>query len=549
MTQPGTRSSALVMTSPSKPWAALVRRRVLVLFACSILLRVIFNFTYMLPPGMDAGYYPLQGRSLVEIGTMPYSDLPLYFALVGGLGRLFEIVLGPLGLKSLGPAAGDGYILASRVIDSFGPPLVVLVLAWFGLRLREDRERANAAAHNAPQIAMEHGVIAAIAAPAVLAGASYAFVRTIADFQKQALAAVFLAAAIVAGWRAMSTLDRGGRASAVPGGLAAGLLLLTGLTHAATLAGAAPAVGLVLLVYVLRRFGLSVAAVLMLGAVGLALGAALVGVLLAAGSAKTQGIFTRLDDLVGSPMIAAPFVGGPVRMDAGTLAWMAAIHLVGAVSIVRLWRDRRATPAATVAVGLGCAAGSLVLVSPMLNAEYVQRLALIAAVPSAAGLACAMWTVGRVRGVWWPRAVVAVGAVSMLAGVPMLMRTMIPAAGVEELLTARAKLADPSRAVVIARHGVEFWGAYFLGTRSKTAGPTATAEALAKYDEVLFLRVEGGPGGPGGPGGRGRGRTGGPGGGNGGGMPPHMMEVEVPRGSESLVAGRWVRVDRAVRVR
>ena len=53
----------------------------LVMVVClSIAMRAKINFATELPTGVDAAYYPLQARALLEQGRLAYFDLPLVFA-------------------------------------------------------------------------------------------------------------------------------------------------------------------------------------------------------------------------------------------------------------------------------------------------------------------------------------------------------------------------------------------------------------------------------------------------------------------------------------
>jgi len=55
------------------------------LFGAAIAARTWINFGSAVPPGMDAGYYAVQARSLLEHGRLQWSAVPLVFALDGAL--------------------------------------------------------------------------------------------------------------------------------------------------------------------------------------------------------------------------------------------------------------------------------------------------------------------------------------------------------------------------------------------------------------------------------------------------------------------------------
>ncbi len=81
-------------------------------------LRLIFNFTYDLIPGINGGYYPLQVRTLLDSGHLGFSDMPLYFylnAFIVKIASFFTTIdTDPL------------IIYTSKLIDSISMPLIVI---------------------------------------------------------------------------------------------------------------------------------------------------------------------------------------------------------------------------------------------------------------------------------------------------------------------------------------------------------------------------------------------------------------------------------------
>jgi len=104
----------------------------LVLVSAATLVRLYLNFSYAYPPGTDAGYYPLQTRTLLLRGHLMYDDLPLMFWMNAGLSKLLVV----LGMKL------DAAVLAaSRVIDSIIEPwaaagIIALGYLWSGGKRR-----------------------------------------------------------------------------------------------------------------------------------------------------------------------------------------------------------------------------------------------------------------------------------------------------------------------------------------------------------------------------------------------------------------------------
>ena len=56
-------------------------RKLIYIFVAIVLiaLRLFYNFSTDLIPGVNGGYYPLQVRLIIETASLGFSDMPLYF--------------------------------------------------------------------------------------------------------------------------------------------------------------------------------------------------------------------------------------------------------------------------------------------------------------------------------------------------------------------------------------------------------------------------------------------------------------------------------------
>lgn len=93
----------------------------------AIFIRWRINFNSKLPPGVNALYYPVQVRSILENGRLAFPDLPFLFYLEALIARLL-FLFNPGNLP-------DCIILASRGVDSIFPPLsaiavLLLIREW-----------------------------------------------------------------------------------------------------------------------------------------------------------------------------------------------------------------------------------------------------------------------------------------------------------------------------------------------------------------------------------------------------------------------------------
>ena len=228
--------------------------------------------------------------------------------------------------------------------------------------------------------------------------------------------------------------------------------------------------------------------------------------------------------------------------------------------ILALWK-RRTLPPAESAIGMGCAATTLLLTGPWVQGDVAMRFYLNAMIPATiTGLFVLVqipnrWVCGVLGGVF---VLLAVGPAVPLAARGG--RPIISEAAFRELQSLAPRLANPQRTLVVTRHGVEWWSAWTLHTRVAQT-KAVRAEDWQKYDEVYFLQSKerGGPGfGPPGGGMNRRpfppdGFAGGPPPGDlppfarnargmGAGNRPPMMDSVIPEGAEVLHDGTFFKL-------
>jgi hypothetical protein len=449
--------------------------------AAAVAARAAINFANTTPGGMDAGYYPMQARSLIETESLMYRDVPLYHYAAALIAR---------GLIVVGWSIDGAVLLASKLLDTLVPVgLGVAVLGLARLFAREFMPRNGAARPNS-------GVAAA--APVALAVLSGPAMRMVSDFQKQAAAMALLGVAVLACRRALRTksvLDWAGVCVA---------LGLTGLTHAGTFAAAALTIGLIVATHVTLFARVSPMRLAMLAGFGLVVAAGAFGMVYFADQGKAMGLVRGMSKLTRVSTGDAGGHGPGPGMDPVGLVLSLAAHAVGVWTLLVARRAADAS-AASRAVASGCALAAMALASPLLAPEYFMRLALMA--PAPLSIALAFVLARRVRDERPARpAVVLLAASAASAVLPLsfLLRPMVSEQGIAEFRAMSATVQETPGTVVVARHGLEFWASYFLHCPVRTA-PGKAAD-LAAFPRVLMLvEVDGGPG----PGPR-RGPAGGP---------------------------------------
>ncbi|MEY4820476.1 MAG: hypothetical protein RLY72_128, partial [Planctomycetota bacterium] len=179
----------------------------------AIAVRAWMNFRTPIPGGVDAGYYAVQARALLEHGKLAWTDVPLIFALDAALAKL--------AMLTLGWSVDDATLWASRLVDSVGQPLVAVSL--FVATFSWSRGLRSA-------------VPAAVAATLVTTVSS-PILRMVGDFEKQSLAMAFMAAAWLGLARTMAATDA--RQLRIRAAWTMAFFVLTALTHAGTFGAAA----------------------------------------------------------------------------------------------------------------------------------------------------------------------------------------------------------------------------------------------------------------------------------------------------------------------
>ena len=445
----------------------------LYLGTCAV--RLILNLRHAVPPGMDAGYYPLQTRSLLEHGTLTGSTPPLIFWLDAVLTR----VILALSDQSLNEAA----ILATRIIDGVAHPAVAIPVMLLGYRWSGGRRS---------------GLVAATAC-AIIALLSPPVMRMASDFQKNSLGLVWFAFAL---WSVGVAL-RSGRVSwwcAV-----VGFVSLAGLSHIGAFGATCVAVLSAVAGHCLLRrttgdrTGHRPTRLLWLWIGLTTLGCGGIMLLLAPAWATHLAAMPRR--IVG--ML-------DFRPHPGTLLLALAAGGVMWVPARRIYARRVELSAADAAVATGCLGSLFVLLLPILNATWSMRFQLMTPLPAAVLLLYSVTQLvpGKRRAHvsrWLMRA----AAVAGICGPFFIQGPVLSAAALAELETLGDQLPDSENTLVVAPHGVEFWVGLMTSTQV-TSGEVPSHRGDVEH--LLIVQPRLGPVGRG-PAGRpppGRGRPGGP---------------------------------------
>ena len=204
---------------------------------------------------------------------------------------------------------------------------------------------------------------------------------------------------------------------------------------------------------------------------------------------------------MGGPGGGGPPPGGPNDNSLALMLTACGMSIAALIVLGVRWRDANGAEQTII---IGSALGGLALACPLLGIEYFTRLILIASVPAAVAASAAFALLARTSN--W----------AYLAGLPMAASLALMFSGsgktgmppqmtrqkATELTSLKAKLPKEGTTLLVARHGLEYWGTYFLGVKSAKSLP---ADAFSAYANVIRLEETGGFGGPGGGGPRGGG--------------------------------------------
>lgn len=450
----------------------------------AVTLRAWLLFRSAIPPGMDAGYYPFQTRTLLEHGRLAYDDVPARFA--------FDAVLARAAAALTGWSIDDAALWASRVVDSIVQPFVAAAIVLVAFVWSRGRSAAIPAAIGA----------------ALFATVSRPIIDMTGDFEKQSMALCWTAFAWMLTWRGLGASRRRDAVRSLVG--AAILLVLTGATHVGTFGGAVVGCCAMLITWA------------SLGGVSRRRAAAIGGVIALACALALLGMWSIAPDktvaLLKAPLL---LVGGSETRGTRGLPWRAAILALAATIVVgivatliahlalhragcRTGHDAPVTPRsrANGALVVAMIATGAILTCPLLPGEYAMRVGLIAITPAAltllfflvapsnAGLedSPARW---RRRA---ERALRAIGPAALilgsLASAPASRvfgpHQMISAGGLAELRAWREELGTSLRDIVVARHGLEWWAGFAM--HSAVRVHQLKASDVGKYERLFILR-------------------------------------------------------------
>lgn len=482
---------------PKKNYLPWILLGVIILIAITI--RAVINFHSKLMSGVNGMYYPVQVRSLLEDGSLGFSDFPFIFYLEAGIAKLLFLLKGG--------DLSDSIMLASKLVDTVLYPFIAIP-AFLLARTLTSKEKSR---------------FLSLLISAFVATSAFAFIM-MADMQKNSIGLLWAMFYIYFLYESINKRR-------LEYYLLAGLsFLLTGLTHLGGL-------GLILSFSASLMFFLAILekkrrkAVILSAAVSLVFCGLVTLIIFLFDPERLE----RLGSIITSPleifensMIIAFFSGESTSLQQDLFNIMIA-HLFAVFGIVVLIRKWKFIEGFRRSFFLTAILITLFLASPFLGTEWANRLNIMAYIPVSLILAFILKYILRK---WVKLIFAALILIMILFSVPGVIGMRGAACISEEahndLFKLQEVIENPENSLIIARHGLEWWAAWILETDvGQEHG--LTREAWDSYENVYYLKQLKGQGdfGPMGLGG------------------PAFPEVHIPDSAETVFEDEYFLLARA----
>jgi len=474
------------------------------------MLRALLLYSTTLVPGINGAYYLVQARSLIERGKLGIPDLPLTFTVQALLAKIVQWISGA--------SLETSIVFAVKCADTILPPLVAIPV----FALVRQWSRRSGAGNWVPACA---ALAAAAGAPALM---------MVGDFQKNSLALLWLAALL---WSLHQWLELPSFKRALPPVLFLGLI---GITHIGVFGWALALTVPVLALALWRSTPETRRAILpwlFVGSGACALAAGLVlwkfdpARIARLANAVTHPVsYLQQSQRPGMPSNNNPRFGSPANTPndfrpqfanapgnfqrsgfsnrfsprpGGLLNWNwlpgAALMAASLGALAAVWFQRKTLPVSSLAVIGACGLVLFVLCGPWVTGDKVMRFRLIAVGPA---LLCASFALLQLNPAKMRNALAAVMMLALV--VPGILhasqggRPVITTQAADELRSMSSTISAPEKTLIVARHGLEWWTAWYLHTHIAHEN-VVTAADWKNFDNVYFRTKKAGMQMPGGP--------------------------------------------------
>ena len=432
-----------------------------------IVARAVIHFSTPLAPRINGAYYFVQVRSLLESGQLAVPDLPLIFWMQAAFAFVVQHISGI--------AQEQAIIFACKFVDCLGPVLLGVPVYFLLGRWRTTNS----------------GIMIA-AAVLTLAVVHPPLLSMTSQYEKNALGLVWFAAFGVCVRECLFVPSHGAVAAMLL------FLALSGFTHvgvfgATLLFGILVATGGLVFLPTQRKWLLKLALA----------GICVAGIVLLVtsnwfdpqrASRLLNPVFTETALTVNVPA-PAPSSVRPATDKAMLLQAvmflafgpLVMVHTMVIAALLIVWRQRRSLPHGECVFIAAAALTAFILAWPFSLSERATRLQMIAVAPLVllAPFVLMHWRSRRA-----PRLAGAVMLAFTIASLPFTLswkiEPAIPENSYAELKALSSHITNPSKTLIIARHGLEWWVVWTLRTKISHAS-AVRADDWQKYSLVAVL--------------------------------------------------------------
>jgi hypothetical protein len=402
-------------------------------------IRLYFNFSQELIPGVNGGYYPLQVRSLLSNGSLGFPDMPLLFYLNAFLVKLISL---------FGFSITDSLIInVVKMVDSISIPL--LLISLYKINTYENKNTSRI-------------FEASLISFTVL---SFSPLILTSDLQKNALAITFLFAFIA---HLIAYQNNKKRFEII---FSIVFLILIGLTHFGTFM-----ISLFFLVFMVG-YHLKSKAMVPLSIIILA-GLIIIAVFDISRLTRLLSLWSLLFE---KPALTNGMLSPPDYLNS-------IISIVLAIVGYKLLRSKSirllSYQKGILFASILCL---LVFSFPLLDGEYFKRLSLFLFIPQSLIILQIASQIGEMKVERLSVSIFLFTVLSLFAVFGHPKEPVINKNAYEDLKKLNSIVEESDETIIIARHGLEWWTAWALKTK---VGQDKAIEGdfFLKYKDVVFLK-------------------------------------------------------------
>ena len=440
----------------------------LLIIAVAAIIRLQINFSTQLMPGINAPYYLVQVRSILENGRLGFPDLPLVFYVEAGFAKVLEF----LGLCDLNRCI----MASSKIVDAVLYPLIAIPTFLLAKSVSRDLKSPR-------WIPLLAAIVVTMSTPVIV---------MIGELQKNSIGLVWVMFYIYFLYKGV---ERGKPLDYLWAGA---FFVLTGLTHLGAL-GFCLAFSAVFLFFSItlkheRKINLIKMPILLL------LTTASISAFLLFFDPERLG---KLVNVILFPikMFEQPIIFAVLNGPANsllqyltTIPIVTSANLLAILGLVLFVRKRGKIVSKEKILLLTSLTVTIFMASPLLGAEWAGRLYLMAYIPVTI---VSIFLLKYTLTTWKRLCLVVLMLPLMIAPVQVVLgvkpATSITNEAYNDLFKLKSAIAEPDKTLIVTRHGLEFWAAWALEV-DISHGRDLTTEALKKYEVVYYLRQKSGQG-------------------------------------------------------